>query len=298
VHYSLANSPNSLCEQQWVQSVRSLRRYNATASVWLFLFNGASEDLFHEAARWDVTIRHLGDYREYLERLHARGSVLCLYPTFHKFLVLADAAVEEAAQVLYLDCDTFFFSNVDRLFDRYQTCDLYAREEPMSRRSHYGYDPSYLDEKALACLATREGGRTIVPFNSGLCLLNNSFWNRLDLIRCSYLDLAWRLLSGQALFTDLHVPRIRSAALSAMNEIDRLRALPYPSANAWIIEQIALWLALGQIPEMSQGLISPDHVVQGIEFHALCPDHQCVVAHYYSRFQAKFFSSVLAILDQ
>jgi hypothetical protein len=171
----------------------------------------------------------------------------------------------------------------------------------MSRLSHYGYDPSYLDEKALACLATREGGRPIVPFNSGVCLLNNSFWNRLDLIRRSYLDVAWRLLSGQTLSTDLHVehdPRIRSAALSAMNEIDRLRALPYPSANPWIIEQIALWLALGQIPEMSQGLISHDHVVQGIEFHALRPHHQCVVAHYYSRFQATFFSSVLAILDQ
>ena len=66
IYYSLARAEHSDYDSQWIQSIRSLRRHNSTTSVSLFLFNGASEDLLHEAARCGVTIRALGDYREYL----------------------------------------------------------------------------------------------------------------------------------------------------------------------------------------------------------------------------------------
>jgi hypothetical protein len=301
VYYSLANSPDGICERQWVQSIRSLRRHNSATSVSLFLFNGASEDLLHEAARCGVTIRALGDYREYLERFHVRGSVLSLYRTFHKFLLFSDPVFGDATQVLFLDCDTFFFSDVDLLFDGYPNCDWYARVEPRSVLSHLPYDPSYLDEQALATLALRERGRPIVPFNTGVCLLNNDVWRRFELVRFDYLDLAWRLLSGQALSPDKYSeadPEVLAAALNAMNEADRSRGLPYPSSNAWIVDEIALWLALGRMSELSQGLISRDDVVQGAEFQNVRgPEPKCILAHYYTRFQTHFFSRVHAISE-
>ena len=146
VYYSLANPADRGYERQWTQSIRSLRRHNPSIAVCLLLFNGASDELRREAAHWNVTIRYLGDYQAYLDRLHERGSVLALYPTFHKFLALSQGPIESATQILYLDCDTFFFGDVEKLFDCYSACDWYARVEPGSRLCHYGYDPSYLDE--------------------------------------------------------------------------------------------------------------------------------------------------------
>jgi hypothetical protein len=171
----------------------------------------------------------------------------------------------------------------------------------MSRLSHYGYRPSHINEDMLVSIAERENTRFIVPFNSGVVLLNNGVWNRLDPIRTTYLDLAWRLLSGRALSTKPGIgdhPAVPTAVLGVIKEVDRTRVLPYPSSNAWIIEQIALWLALGHVQEMSQGLLASEQVVQGLEFYdSLRYGNECVVSHYYSRFEAAFFEFIPALED-
>jgi hypothetical protein len=296
VYYSLANAPGSPWEQQWMQSIRSLRRYNATVPVYLFLYNGASAELMEEAARRGVVVHYIGDYCSYLSGLHVRGSILALFPTFHKFLSLTHGPMRDVSQVLYLDCDTFFFDDVELLFDRHSSCDWCAREEPRSQRSHYGNDPSHIDELVLGGIAAREGLRLIAPFNSGVCVLNNGIWRSFDRIRISNLDLAWRLLAGCELGANNGVERdqtIRSAVLDAITDHDRSRALQYPSSNPWIIEQIALWLALGHLPQLSQGLLSQDDVAQGGEFRdALESGSRYVVAHYFSNLEDEFFHAV------
>jgi hypothetical protein len=299
VYYSLANSPGTGLEQQWIQSIRSLRRYNSNIAVCLFLFNGAAAELLSEADRHNVRIEFLGDYAGYLQREHLRGSVLALYPTFHKFLALAHNPFSDANQVLYLDCDTFFFDDVEVLFELYAACDWYAREEPMSRRSHYAYNTAHIDEGVLEHIARHEGLRPIIPFNSGVCLLNHGVWHALQRIRIHYLDLAWRLLSGRELHGNhgmQHDPQIQAATLEAITDFDRSRMLLYPSANTWIIEQIALWLALGHLPQMTQGFLSRDHILQGGEFReVLRPGRRCVLAHYYSTLEEDFFSAVSSL---
>jgi hypothetical protein len=296
IYYSLAYSGGSVCEHQWIQSIRSLRRYNPTIPVVLFLYTGASAALLTQADRSRVNVRYLGDYSEYLQRMHVRGSVLALYPTFHKFLPLGDGPLDAACQVLYLDCDTFFFDDVEALFHTYAGHDWNAREEPLSRRSHYGYNPSHIDESTLESIARRERLQLISPFNSGVCLLNNHVKIGFDRIRISFLDLAWRLLVGRELraggSSQVDV-QIQKAVLAAIGAVDRRRALPYPSSNSWILEQIALWLALGHLPQISYGLMSRKHVVQGGEFEeAFGSGRRCVVAHYYSHLTAQFFSAV------
>ncbi len=299
VYYSLANFPDDSREQQWMQSIRSLRLHNPSIPVWLFLFNGASDELLREAKRRDVHVQFLGDYSQFLQRAHARGSVLALYPTFHKFLALENLPLQAITQLLYLDCDTFFFDDVNLLFDLHTTDDWYAREEPGSLRSPLGYNPKHIDELLLRYIVRSENLRYVLPFNSGVCLLNRGVWLDLQGLRDAYLHLAWRLLCGQELSEHeygLHDPRIRPAVLDAVSDSDRSEALPYPSANDWIIEQIALWLALGRLPHLSLGTLSPAQVPQGSEFEAmLASGHRCVLAHYFSGAERQFFSTVPAI---
>ena len=250
IYYSLANFRSDSREHQWIQSIRSLRLHNQTVPVWLLLFNGASVDLLREAERWNVHVCSLGDYGEFMHRAHPRGSVLALYPTFHKFLVLPQLPTEDVTQILYLDCDTFFFDDVGLLFDEYAEYDFYAREEFRSSRSPLGYDPNHIDEKALRSVASRESLHYVEPFNSGVCLLKSDIWKSLSGLRDAYLDFAWRLLCGREMNRhddDAKVLPIRRAVLEAMTDLDRSRALPYPSKNEWIVEQIALWLALGRL---------------------------------------------------
>ena len=296
IYYSLAYSGGSVCEHQWIQSIRSLRRYNPTIPVFLFLYTGASPALLNQADRSRVNVRYLGDYRECLQRMHVRGSVLALYPTFHKFFPLGEGPLDAASQLLYLDCDTFFFDDAEALFHTYRGQDWNAREEPLSRRSHYGYNPSHIDESSLESIARRERLQLISPFNSGVCLLNNPVRIGFDRVRVNFLDLAWRLLVGRELSTRTTFGsnvQIQKAVLEAIGAVDRQRALPYPSSNSWILEQIALWLALGHLPQISHGLMSREHVVQGGEFQEpFGYGHRCVVAHYYSHLTAQFFSAV------
>jgi hypothetical protein len=304
VYYSLANFPPDSREHQWMQSIRSLRRYNRSIPVWLFLFNSASSELLREAEVQNVRVHILGDYAEFLRRAHARGSVLALYPTFHKFLVLTNLIVpnllpQTLTQLLYLDCDTFFFDDVNLLFDLHTEQHLYAREEPASLRSPLGYDPNHVDERLLKDIANREGLRYVQPFNSGVCLLNRGIWHGLVGMQDACLNLAWRLLCGwQTGRHDgtAHEVEVQKAVRNAMTDFDRSRALSYPSANYWIVEQIALWLALGGLPDFSHGTLSPAHVAQGIEFEAAFRSHnRCVLAHYFTGAEENFFALVSAI---
>lgn len=279
VYYSLANAPESVREEQWIQSIRSLRRHNRDVAVWLVLFNGASGGLLREAARWGVTVCDRGTYRGYLERLSCHSSSLAAHPTLHKFFSLAGMPVRAVSQILYVDCDTFFFDDVERLFEHCQS-DWYAREEPFSRLSPYGYDPNYLNEDLLADIVQRESLRPVVPFNSGVCVLNNGVWTEFERLSRAYLEYVRRLDPD----APGHDPRT---------------ALPYPSSNRWIIDQVALWLTLGRLAQLSQSLLSPDEVVQGTEFNAALSavSPSVVAAHYYSLAACQFFSVVPPILD-
>jgi hypothetical protein len=293
VYYSLANSPETACERQWIKSIQTLRRYNPSIPVCLFLFNGATAELLRQAERWQVHVQFLGDYREFLQQRHVHGPVLALYPTFHKFLSLAYNPFRDATSVLYLDCDTFFFADVEVLFEQYQDCDWYAREEPMSWRSRYGYNPEHIDEGLLQAIAQREHLRYITPFNSGVCLLNHGLWGRLERITAHFLDFVWRLLCGREINGPaglVHDGEIQAAVLRAAGDFDYTRALPYPSMNTWIVEQIALWLALGCLPQMSQGIFSREHVLQGGEFEGT--GHFSVLAHYFSTHEREFFAAL------
>ena len=121
----------------------------------------------------------------------------------------------------------------------------------------------------------------------------------------SYLDTAWRLLVGWHLaipeskhLNNLEM-QVKKAIISEIGDADGLRSLPYPSDNLWIVDEIALWLTLGRLLGVNQGLIPRRWVIQGgargEEFaDILAPDGCCVAAHYFS-FHERLFQKYLAI---
>ena len=286
IYYSLVMASGAVQEDQWLQSVRSLRRYNGEVPVHLVIYGALPRRIRAEAIRSAVTIHQMCDYTEYLRAISEHGTLLTKYPTLHKFLSLHQLPTYGVSQILFLDCDTFFFDDAEKIFNLYSSCDWYAREEPYSRCSHLGYDPGYLNQEALEMLLQKEGLEQVLPFNSGVCVLNNRTWDRFDQLRESYLDFVWRLLVGRQLGMGISRPKrqeIDQAFVGPLTQNDRLRALPYHSKNPWIIEQIALWMTLGCLrPPVSQGFLERRHVAQNGEIYtAFEKGPQCIVVHYF-----------------
>ncbi|MDQ3742180.1 MAG: hypothetical protein M3389_14665 [Actinomycetota bacterium] len=261
VHYSLAlprheERPDLLW--QLSVSLRTLREHNDRVPVGLFLHGPMTPPLAALCREHDVMVHEQGPYEERLARLCPGGwQALAEYPLLHKFLNFAELAATGARQVLFLDCDTVFLGDVERLFDGYDGPDLVAREEVHSSRSIHGVDRTFIDEPLLARLAAADGAATIPPFNLGVVLFNHGIVRELAPIEPLTLDYAWRLTAG---------------------------ALPFPSTNWWILDEVALWLALGHAPPLETADFDPRHVVQNGEFERVDPRAtSCVLCHYYSQ---------------
>ena len=276
-------------------SVRSLRAHNACVPIVLFAYGEVPPEVATALAPYRVAIVPRPPYEHRLAELLPRGwQALARYPVLHKLLNFAEIAAFGPQQVLLLDCDTLFFDDVDRLFARYATADCYAREEPTCRRSPHGYDAQYIDEDALAAVATAAGAAAIPPFNLGVVLLNHGIWRRLAEMAEEFVGFAWRLAvflaqepadarrlsygEGPAVET------LRAHFDALVDPRARRRALRYPSANPWILDEVAFWLTLGRIPDIRYADFSARDVLQNGEIlgRRLA---QCdwVVCHYFSQ---------------
>lgn len=290
VYYSLACSPDGAREEQLVQSMRSLRRHNGQIRVNLFLYGTPRRETLEEAQRQGVDVIHLGEFSDCFSELPRHwGQALVQHPTLHKLLSLRHCSFDGVDQVMFVDCDTFFFDDVDKVFAQHRDCDWYAREESLSRRNAHWYNPEYLDEDLLADIARREGLVVVPPYNSGVCVMNRGVWWGLLWLVEDFLWYAWRLLLGASLWRP---EAMRNAALVQFvrdhaSERERALALPYPSSNGWILEQVALWLVLGRLPQLSHNLLSPSHVAQGGEFTQITGQ---VLVHYFSEAEHRFFA--------
>ncbi|MBV9197289.1 MAG: hypothetical protein JO168_24400 [Solirubrobacterales bacterium] len=103
--------------------------------------------------------RALGELPDHCRRALAKT------PSLHKLISRRRLSSSRAGRFLYVDCDTYFLGDVAGLLERVG-CQWFAREEPGSSRSHYGYDPGYVDESALAEIACAEGLVAIPAYNT------------------------------------------------------------------------------------------------------------------------------------
>lgn len=293
VHYSMsfaaADDPTTLLTQV-EHSVSSLRRYNRDTDVMIFAYDAVPERLAQMCHRHGVELCFRGSYARRLEELCPVGwPVLSRYPVLHKFLNFGALAGTDAGQALYCDCDTVFRADVDRLFDACTEADLYAREEVHSGRSRYGPDPAFLDEHLLQVVAHSLGVVAVPPFNTGAVLLNHRVWEVLGTLDKWFLDCAWHLLVWISLHPE-HTAGSGYGTLDAVESARELaipdqlaRALPFPSANQWILEEVAAWLTLGAVPWLTTADFSPADVVQNGEFTGSRPHRSdWTLCHYFS----------------
>jgi len=169
--------------------------------------------------------------------------------------------------------------------DKFGAHQVYAREEPRSRRSPEGYDASYLDEDVLARLTSHEGLAILPPINLGVVLLNHGSWREIRDRLGSMFDYLWRfsnwLARNPSLTDDPDVQKLRERH-GALVERDVAGELPYPSSNRWIREQIAFLLTLGISPPLDLGLLSSTDIWQGCETADPQIMENAVLAHYFS----------------
>ncbi len=295
VYYSLVinDSVGHQHADQWVRSVASLRKYNPTIPVWLLVYDSIPDGVYTAARCFSVTIVDCGGYAQRLEALiGAPARALAHYPTLHKFLALDALPSADGGRFLYLDCDTCFFGDVQQLFTQYRQCAFYAREEPYSSLSYLGYDSWAIDEAALLDLTRSAGLNYVRPFNSGVCLFNDSVRRQLLSLREEFLQFAWRLLIG--LYCGPTRPELNPELVAEIAALlhagDAATAIAFPSGNRWIVAQVALWLTLGRLQEFSHGRFSAVEVAQNgelIDFRRE-PWDGVLVAHYFTSHQAQF----------
>lgn len=294
VSYSLSVAPHEPrpdITRQLVLSLRSLRAHSPDIPVVLFVHGELPGDAARACAEAGVHVHPQGPYERRLAALCPAGwPALAAYPLLHRFFNFAELAATRASQVLLCDCDTIFMDDVAVLFDRYGGADLVAREEVHSTRSHHGADPRFIDEALLGRLAAATGAARIAPFNLGLILLNGGVWRRLAGLDRLLADYAWRFATWMALHPangDAASYGEFAGAAEARRRAgpaDLARALPYPSANRWILDEVSLWLALGHVPGLRTADFDPRDVVQNGEFAAGEPaDPGFVACHYYSQ---------------
>jgi hypothetical protein len=277
-----------------MRSVRSLRRLDAVTPVHLCVYGDCPAAVRDDAARLDVVVHRLDRYDRYLARESTHARALALYPTLHKLLSLRHLPLEDDTQLLFLDCDTYCLGPPATLFERYAACDWYAREEPGTRASRHGADREHVDEEAYGVVLAADGLRNVVPFNSGVWLMNNGSWRIVDSLRATFLDLVWRLLCGRHVAAADREPvddGLRAVLAATMSALDAARALPYPSRNGWIVEQVALWLALARTT-LTQGFFDERDVLQNGEFAAGSATGAAVVVHYFSNLEGEFVATL------
>ena len=121
-------------------------------------------------------------------------------------------------------------------------------------------------------------------------LYNNGVVARLTGVMATFVDDAWRLMSG---LTVCGFPNSDAAGSASfpwmadvrryMSDADRQRALPFPSNNGWIVDEVAWWLALGSVPGLTRADFAPRDVVQNGEMLGTPLDRSTwALCHYYS----------------
>jgi hypothetical protein len=302
VYYSLLlpeNSYNKVRINQLIGSVQSLRKFNSSIRVQVHLIGELPESALAKLKSFNVHIINFQPYADLIEQhLPGCGLWLSRYPVMHKFLTMNALQQFNPAQALYLDSDTYILGDIERLFDNYSDAHIYAREEPGSRNSPIGYHPDYLDEDKLFALEAELNCSKVEPFNTGVLLMNKNIWAQLLCLAREYLmHIArfsiWMEGKEQSRNASPDVVYLTRNKSNLCDVIEKLPPLPFPSSNFWIKEQVALWLSVGSIKNISTGTFELDHVLQGgEELRAPGQLLMPIVSHYYTKNTTLFIETI------
>lgn len=274
--YHALNPRNPLYERQWLQSVRSIRLYNQTIPIYLYLFGVENPSIIAECKRHNIVL--INTMIPTLNLPPFVTNLLNQYPVMHKFVPLLLIPNNIITQVLYLDCDTYLFDDVDILFERYKDRQFYAREEPNTRRS----TGNPLVDDHMARLAAQDGLAFVPPYNMGVCLFNHGLWAQLGGLIETFYTNTYRFMMdlwahGETRF-DARVP------------YGTPLAYPLAGMEAYIVEQVALWYTWGNV-DFTHGIFARSDLNQSAEEY-IGRKTKPLLAHYYHLSEDLFFQQV------
>jgi hypothetical protein len=165
---------------QAITSIRSLRKYNRSIRVYLFIYGPFPKKVL-------AICRSLG------VRVIKRPSIKKLYPYLVKWLAL-DELLE--TRVLFLDADTILLDDVKKIFTRYNTHDFYARQEIGTKKKSYWMGKyrvkPQIDHDRMSSIYRSVHGKEMPIFNAGVMLFNRGSFKK---IRSSKLLTCFRQLA-------------------------------------------------------------------------------------------------------
>ena len=142
-------------------------------------------------------------------------------------------------------------------------------------------------------VAASEGAVPVAPFNLGVVLFNNACWRWIAGLEPLLVSYAWRFAvwmaghppSGRAAsYGDLSGTELITSGRVPVSSEDVRVALPYPSANRWLLDEVVLWLTLGHVRGLRMQDFSVRDVLQDGEFVTCDPNAPgAVLCHYFSQ---------------
>jgi hypothetical protein len=287
LHLTREHQSHTSYEGEWLQSVRSIRRYNTAIAISLYLYgDGEPSDLISRAcATHDVSLHRCGSYIQMLASYdlpaHVRDS-LSRYPVLHKFAPLAHLP-HGIDRVLYLDCDTFAFRDIGELFEKHADAQLYARAEPQSLRTNG--DPTV--DNHMQALCDHHCRPYLPPYNLGVCLFNHSAARSIGEIVPEFLGNVYRFM---------HDIGQRNLCQDWRADVpldgDYLTYPPSSVVHQWIVEQVAAWFTWARLG-LTHARFDHDEIRLGRGEHYPVP--ATVLCHYYHMDERMFFDKVQRI---
>jgi hypothetical protein len=229
LYYAVNDNPVYLSYVK--KSIESLRKYNSTIKIFLFIFG-------------DILITG-NFYKKNNVEIIFKEKAEPNYFTSLKWLALPDLLKIEAESLLFADADTYFFADIMKLFDNCKQVDLYAREEigtetnPKLSVGRISFRAK-LNHLGFAALARAFKAKKIPVFNTGVMVFNNSFFKRIPDQLPFYKSIMENFLNGR---------------------------LAYPSDNKKLIDEITASLVFGTMENFNYGLLNREISPWFIEFN-------------------------------
>jgi hypothetical protein len=245
VYFSINNDAKYLFMAE--KSIVSLRRYNKMITVYLFVYGNPPLTFLRSMKRLGVSVQ--------VKKPVLKKNLYYLkwypLPTLHE------------PRLLFVDADTLFFDNVEKLFRRYQTKDFYARRE-------CGLEPgpsiymigsrsvtTRLDKNKFAKMARALGSKQLPVFNSGVMLFNHSSYKKI------YGD---------------------GRDFSEIKRQIETRKVPYPHPNRSIEEEFAACMAMGRVKGLTYDLMDHNVSPYFVEWNSAVCKSRGIVMHVWSGF--------------
>jgi adenine-specific DNA methylase len=238
-------------------SIKSLRKYNKTIKIFLFIYG-------------DISGLDLSFFNDNQVTLIYKPVAEPEYLTSLKWLSLNELKDIGEERLLFVDADTFFSDDIQKLFDQCTQADFYAREEAGTEKNKIRHEIGRVNleyviiEKTYHFLLKAYKTREMPFFNTGVMLFNHNIFKQ--------------------------IPGYLSFYQSVMNNFINKKT-PYPSKNTHMLEEVVTNFMLGKIENFTYALLSKHTSPFYLELREKVVTKPGIVMHIWGHYYPEFIKN-------